>query len=133
MEVKITDRKTGKVYSSKEYVMDSKTGKLYSLIELENIHKEASKTGKIVMNGAHHIMANAVVEDGVVINYDPVTGLFTPMKEEEKKTFVENKNKGKTYEYKPISKDTKEIKKEKKNNIASQAIDLFGDDIISIN
>ena len=86
MEVKITDRKTGKVYSSKEYVMDSKTGKLYSLIELETIHKEASKTGKTVMNGAHHLMANAVVEDGVVINYDPVTGLFTPMKEEEKKT-----------------------------------------------
>jgi len=53
----------------------------------------------------------------------------------QKQKFIDNKNKGITYEYKPIEKNnkTKKEKKQKENNIASQAINLFGDDMISIN
>ena len=55
--------------------------------------------------------------------------------EDEKNKFLENRNNGKIYEYKPITKEVKDKKekKDKKSNITSQAIDLFGDDIISIN
>ena len=54
--------------------------------------------------------------------------------ENEKKEFIENKNNGITYEYKPIEhKKEKKISKKKEETITSQAIELFGDDMIAVN
>ena len=56
--------------------------------------------------------------------------------QKERKQFISNRDNGIKYEYKTLSgnKEKNNItKKEKKENIASQAIDLFGDDMISVN
>ena len=54
--------------------------------------------------------------------------------ENEKKEFIENKNNGITYEYKPIEhKKEKKVSKKKEETITSQAIELFGDDMIAVN
>ena len=45
-----------------------------------------------------------------------------------------NKNNGITYEYKPIEhKKEKKVSKKKEETITSQAIELFGDDMIAVN
>ena len=54
--------------------------------------------------------------------------------ENEKKEFIENKNNEITYEYKPIEhKKEKKVSKKKDETITSQAIELFGDDMIAVN
>ena len=51
-----------------------------------------------------------------------------------KSEFIENKNKGITYEYVEIDKNLlkQNIKKENDNSITSQAVELFGEDVVSV-
>ena len=123
-----------------EYALDSKFGAIATL--LSDAAVCAASEGEIILSFSYESMAerannlvdsiSGLLEKIYGSHYD-VAILSTDDWEKDKKEFVENKNKGITYEYKPISKGERKTKKEKKNNIASQAIDLFGDDIISIN
>lgn len=55
----------------------------------------------------------------------------------QRKKFIENKNNNISYEYIPIEFNSSEIKNDNKNvddnSITSQAIELFGEDVISVN
>ena len=123
-----------------EYALDSKFGATATLLSDATVC--AASEGEIILSFSYESMverANNLVDsisgllEKIFSSHYDVAILSTDDWEKDKKEFVENKNKGITYEYKPISKEEKKTKKEKKTNIASQAIDLFGDDIISIN
>lgn len=124
-----------------DYALDSKFGAAASYISDGYIR--AVGEGEVIISFSYESMVNR----GLTLN-NSIQELFKKVYnktydvafvtddewEKIKNKFIENKNKGIKYEYVPIKhqKENKKIKVSNDNSITSQAIELFGDDVISV-
>ena len=125
-----------------EYALDSKYGAAASFVYDGRIR--AVGEGEVIISFNYESMVNRglnLVETvqklfKKVYNKDYDIAFITNDEWDLRKNeFIENKNNGIIYEYKEIAKQEKKETQKKVNNndIKSQAIDLFGDDVISVN
>jgi len=124
-----------------DYSLDSKFGAVSGFLTDANIRVVGDK--EILLSFEYESMVNRGI--GLIssikkllkkiYNKDYDVALITDEKWDSiKNEYIENKNKGVTYDYIPISKlSTKKENKNKEDNITNQAIELFGEDIISVN
>ena len=124
-----------------DYALDSKFGAVSGFLTDANIRVVGDK--EILLSFEYESMVNRGI--GLISSIkkllkkiyekDYDVALITDEKWNSiKNEYIENKNKGVTYDYIPISKlSSKKEKKNKEENITNQAIELFGEDIISVN
>lgn len=91
----------------------------------------------MVNRGIHLIDKIEILLEKIYEKHYDVALLTNDEWKKEKEKFISNKNNKIQYEYQPISKDTSDEKEKKKdltkNSVTSSAIELFGEDIISVN
>ena len=127
--------------SLNEYALDGEVGAAASFISDGTVC--AASENEVIISFSYESM----IERGFNI-IDIVEKLFKKIYDKEfniafvttdewktiKQEFIDNKNKGITYEYVPINKNKTENKpsSKKKSSITNQAIELFGDDVVSV-
>ena len=122
-----------------DYALDSKLGAAASFLT-DGVIRAASEN-ELIISFTYESMINRGINLLEQINtlfkklfdkeYD-IAFISDEEWERQKKLFIENKNNGIEYEYKPIIKEKKKVERKKKTTITDQAIDLFGDDVVSV-
>ena len=141
------DKKSKELFEKKwkdisNYALDNKYGAVASFLSDGTI-RVVGKNEFIIsfeyesmINRGNNIIPNIkeLLKKIYSIDYD-VAIITNEMWNKIKQEYIDNKNKGITYTYKKINNNNAEKKSKKisDDNITSQAIDLFGEAIISIN